>query len=99
MFKVGQKVVCTKEFERQENSSRTNFKWSASTDMPFPVKRKIYTIRRIWSDGYISLEEFDSYYSYDPCKFRPLDYSFAEEVEAMVNKGIVEIEEENLVAV
>ena len=98
MFKIGQKVVCIKEFEGQENSLSTGFKWTNMTDINFPIKGEIYTVSRICSDGWVVLKEFGSFISYDPEKLRPIQESetFAEET----LKNIAEqIEQEQLVLI
>jgi len=61
---------------------------------PVPSVDEIYTICGIYSEGYLVLSEMPNDCSYDPIKFRPIDYLFgktlAEEIEQEIN-------EENLV--
>ncbi len=75
MFKVGQKVVCIKEFEGVYEGFP-----ELSMRNKLPVKGCIYTILEICADGYLALVGFSYSGIYDPNKFRPLDYDFVEEV-------------------
>lgn len=88
-FKVGQRVVCIKEFKKASvgifNKSET------------PKINEIVTINMVEEDD-LRLEEY--YYSSDGYvnlfsskNFRPLDDTFAEETEAMVQKFATGIEE------
>ncbi len=100
MFKIGQKIVCIEKFTGR------HLETNLPSISPQPVVGEIYTFdgmndtnKGCFLKEIHALDRFGNRSSYSISKFRPLDYSFAEEVEEMVNKSIVEIEEENLVSI
>jgi len=99
MFKVGQKIICIEKFEGFMKNLSTHNKWVPHNSIKMPIVGDIYIVTKVWEDGYLSLRGWEIHETFTATKFRPLNYSFAEKVEEMVDKGIVEVEEENLVTV
>ena len=86
-FKVGQKVECIKDFLRiispiyEENYMKNNNGW-------VPIKGNVYTIIG-FADGFLELLDCKENTVFDPDKFRPLDYSFADKVIEMIKEDVL----------
>lgn len=83
-FKVGEKAVCIKEFERIDATTNEQF-----LKCKYPVIREIYTIVGFAETGFLILKGFSEYTAFDYNKFRKLDYEF-------VDRILTEIKEEQL---
>ena len=97
-FKIGEKVVSLKTFEREEIEIKKGCK--------FPIKGQIYTIREITNNDCLRFEElinpplpYDSgcdfgEAEFTPNNFRKLDTQFAEDV---ISEIIEQVKKESLI--